>query len=86
VFRTSGVDSYQPSFRAPGYPYVQVVGLVGGLALLTQMGTIPILGAAGMIAGGVAWYVLYGRSRTDREGALGVILARRRDETPASSD
>jgi APA family basic amino acid/polyamine antiporter len=86
VFRTSGVESYQPSFRSPGYPYVQVVGLVGGLALLTQMGTLPILGAAGLIVGGVAWYLFYGRSRTDREGALGVILARRRSEEPVSSD
>ena len=86
AFRASGVESYQPSFRAPGYPYVQVVGLVGGLALLTQMGTFPILGAAGIIVGGIAWYLLYGRSRTDREGALGVILARRRDEEPVSSD
>jgi APA family basic amino acid/polyamine antiporter len=86
VFRTSDIDSYQPSFRAPGYPYVQVVGLVGGLGLLTQMGTIPILGAAGLVVGGVAWYLLYGRRRTDREGALGVVLARRRGEEPASSD
>jgi Amino acid transporters len=86
VFRESGVDSYQPSFRAPGYPFVQVVGLVGGLALLTQMGTFPILGAAGIIVGGVAWYLLYGRPRTDRTGALGAILARRRDEEPVSSD
>ena len=86
AFRASGVDSYQPSFQAPGYPYVQFVGLVAGLALLTQMGTLPILGAAGIIVGGVAWYLLYGRSRTDREGALGVILARRRDEEPVTSD
>jgi APA family basic amino acid/polyamine antiporter len=87
VFRESGVDSYQPSFQAPGYPYVQVVGLVGGLALLTQMGRFPILGAAGIIVGGVVWYLLYGRPRTDREGALGAILARRRgEEEPASSD
>ena len=86
VFRESGVDSYQPSFTSPAYPYVQVVGLVGGLALLTQMGTFPILGAAGIIVGGVGWYLLYGRSRTDRTGALGVILAQRRDEEPAASD
>jgi APA family basic amino acid/polyamine antiporter len=86
VFRVSGVDSYQPSFRAPGYPYVQVVGVVGGLALLTQMGTLPIVGAGGIIVGGVAWYLLYGRTRTDREGALGVILAQRRGDEPVTSD
>jgi APA family basic amino acid/polyamine antiporter len=86
VFRASGVESYQPSFRAPGYPYVQAVGVIGGLALLTQMGTVPIVGAAGIVVGGVAWYLLYGRSRTDREGALGVILARRRDDEPTASE
>jgi APA family basic amino acid/polyamine antiporter len=86
AFRVSGVESYQPSFRAPGYPFVQIVGVIGGLALLTQMGLFPILGAVGIIVGGVAWYLLYGRSRTDREGALGVILADRRGEEPVSSD
>ena len=86
VFRKSGVDSYQPSFRAPGYPYVQVLGVVGGLALLTQMGVFPILGAVGITVGGVAWYLLYGRPRTDREGALAVLLARRRGEEPPTSD
>ncbi|MFC5367146.1 APC family permease [Salinirubrum litoreum] len=86
VFRRSGVDSYDPSFRAPAYPYLQIAGVIGGFALLTQMGTLPILGAAGIIVGGVGWYLLYGRSRTDREGALGVILARRREEEPVSSD
>jgi APA family basic amino acid/polyamine antiporter len=86
VFRTSGVESYQPSFRAPGYPYVQIVGIVGGFGLLTQMGTVPILGAAGIIVGGVGWYLVYGRSRTDRNGAIGTIFARLRDEESVSSD
>ena len=86
AFRESSVESYQPSFTSPAYPYVQVVGLVGGLALLTQMGTLPILGAAGIIVGGVAWYLLYARSRTDRTGALGTIIAQRRDTEPVSSD
>jgi Amino acid transporters len=86
VFRTSGVDSYQPSFKSPGYPYVQFAGFFGGLALLTQMGMFPILGAAGIIVGGIGWYLIYGRTRTDREGALGVILGRQQDGEVASSD
>jgi APA family basic amino acid/polyamine antiporter len=86
VFRTSGVESYQPSFQAPGYPYVQIVGVVGGFALLTQMGTLPILGAAGIIVGGVGWYFLYGRSRTDRAGALRVLIGEDREEEAAPSD
>jgi APA family basic amino acid/polyamine antiporter len=76
AFRESGVDSYRPSFRSPAYPYLQVAGFLGALALLTQMGTVPILGAAGIVVGGVGWYLAYGRSRTDRTGALGTILDR----------
>jgi APA family basic amino acid/polyamine antiporter len=86
VFRSSGIDSYQPSFQAPGYPFVQIAGVVGGLALLTQMGTVPILGAAGIIVGGAGWYVAYGRSRTERRGALGTILARQRGDEDVTSE
>jgi APA family basic amino acid/polyamine antiporter len=78
AFRASDADLYQPTFVAPGYPYVQVVGVVGALALLTQMGLFPILGAVGIVVGGVAWYWAYGRSRTDRVGALSVAVQRRR--------
>jgi APA family basic amino acid/polyamine antiporter len=76
AFRESGADFYQPEFTAPGYPFVQVFGVFGGLALLTQMGTIPILGAIAITLGGVGWYVIYGRSRTDRVGALSALLNR----------
>jgi len=85
AFRESEVDSYDPEFTSPGYPYVQIFGFLGTLALLTQMGPLPILGAAVIVVGGVLWYVAYGRSRTDRTGALGVILDRRPGE-PAGAD
>jgi APA family basic amino acid/polyamine antiporter len=81
ALRESGVEFYQPSFTSPGYPFVQLFGVVGGLALLTQMGTLPILGAVGITVGGVAWYLLYGRSRTDRVGALNVLVQRHRGTT-----
>ena len=74
AFRESGAEFYQPEFTAPGYPAVQVVGVVGGLALLTQMGPLPIVGAAAIVVGGIGWYLVYGRSRTDRVGALAALL------------
>jgi len=80
AFRVADVPSYEPDFRAPGYPYVQVFGFVAGIALLTQMGTVPILGAVGIIAGSALVYLAYGRSRTDRTGALGTIIRARRGE------
>jgi APA family basic amino acid/polyamine antiporter len=81
AFREADLESYDPDFVTPGYPYVQVFGLFGGLTLLFQMGTLPIVGAAGVIVGSLAVYLVYGRPRTDRTGAVGVILSRWRDES-----
>jgi APA family basic amino acid/polyamine antiporter len=81
AFRESDVEFYQPDFTAPGYPVVQLVGVVGGFALLTQMGTVPILGAVGITLAGLVWYLVYGRQRTDRAGALNVLVQRRRSPT-----
>lgn len=69
AFRESDLDSYDPAFVAPGYPWVQLFGIGGGVVLLTQMGLLPMVGAVGLIVGGVAWYQVYGRDRTKREGA-----------------
>ncbi len=83
AFRLGNPTSYEPAFTAPGYPYVQVFGFLGCMALLTQMGLVPLLGASGIIIGGAIIYLLYGRSRTDRVGAASQYLQRRRgEETP----
>lgn len=80
AFRVADVPSYEPEFTAPGYPFVQVFGFVAGIALLTQMGTVPMLGAIGIIVGSALVYFAYGRSRTNRTGAIGTIRRARRGE------
>jgi APA family basic amino acid/polyamine antiporter len=74
AFREADLPSYQPEFTAPGYPYVQIFGILAGIVLLAQMGIVPIVGAIAIILGSLAVYVVYGRSRTDRTGAIGTIL------------
>jgi len=87
AFRQSSLDFYDPDFTVPGYPVVQVAGIVGGLVFLLQMGTLSILGAIGIIAGGAVWYVVYGRQRTDRVGAFSLYLRNRDTGTkPIDSD
>lgn len=76
AFREGSVEDYDPAFRSPGYPWVQVIGIVGSLLMLTQMGWVPILGAAGIVAGGIAWYQFYGRRRTEREGVAAEAVRR----------
>jgi APA family basic amino acid/polyamine antiporter len=77
AFKLGELPSYDPDFVAPGYPYVQAFGFLGCGVLLTQMGLTPILGAVALIVGGVLVYVLYGRARTDRVGAIHHYLRQR---------
>ncbi|MEZ3115294.1 amino acid permease [Halobaculum sp. MBLA0147] len=61
-----GRSDYDPSFTAPLYPWVQLFGVVASLLLLTQMGTVALIGAVVIVVGSVAWYVVYARPRIDR--------------------
>ena len=70
AFRNSGLDWYQPDFKSPFYPGVQIFGIVAAGVLLSQMGLIPILGAIGIIVFGVLWYRGFGKSRAIKDRAL----------------
>ena len=78
AFRQGDVDAYEPSFRTPLYPLPQAVGIGGGLVLLTQLGLVPLIGAAGITAGSLGWYYayVYRRGGVDREGAATDALRR----------
>lgn len=79
VFREAGVDFYNPEFRSPGYPVLQILGVVGGVILIIQMGLLSIIGAIGIVVGSVVWYLAYARSRTERTGALATYFDREPD-------
>jgi len=90
AFREADLDTYDPAFRAPGYPVVQILGTVAGFGMIARLGTLPILGATGITVLGTVIYVIYGRRRTDDTSALGTILERRREDkdvvAPADGD
>jgi len=68
AFRESDLEDYEPAFRDPLYPWTQAFGVVGGLVLLTQMGTVPLVGAVVIISAGLLWYLGYVRVQVRREG------------------
>lgn len=68
AFREGDLDDYDPAFRDPLYPWTQAFGVVGGLVLLTQMGTVPLVGAVAIISVGLVWYLGYVRVQVRREG------------------
>ena len=72
-----GEMEYDPSFESPLYPWTQVFGVLGGLLLLTQMGTIAIAGAVVITVGSAVWYFAYARPRVQREGAATDVVRRR---------
>jgi len=79
AFREADLDTYDPAFRAPGYPVVQIVGTVAGFGMIARLGMLPILGAAGITVGGAVIYFLYGRQRASSTSALDTILSRNAD-------
>ncbi|WP_327052674.1 amino acid permease [Halomicrococcus gelatinilyticus] len=91
AFREGGTE-YDPEFTSPLYPWMQVFGAVTGVLLLTQMGTIALVGALLIAFGSVLWYFVYVRPRVRREGAAADALRRQigedalTDVESASSD
>ncbi len=83
VMRESDLPSYDPGYRSPGYPWMQIGGMVAALLLIAQMGWLPVLFTSGLIAAGIAWYRGYALPRVDRHGAIYHVferLGRRRFE------
>jgi len=67
AFREGNVE-YDPEFTSPLYPWMQLFGAVTGVLLLTQMGSVALVGAAVITLGSVGWYLGYVRPRVRRDG------------------
>lgn len=83
VMRESRIESYDPGYRAPGYPLVQIAGFLIPVGLILQMGWLALGFTAGVIGVSIMWYVLYAHQRLVREGAILHVFARlgqQRDE------
>ena len=73
--RQSRLHNYQPLFKAPFYPYLQIVGIVGFGFLIYEMGLFQIGLSLAFIFIGLLWFWFYGRIRTNRDSALAHMLA-----------
>ncbi len=76
AFRERQLEWYDPDFKAPGYPWVQLFGVISGIYIILQMDFLPLVGAVGILVFGYGWYRYYGKDRVDREG-VAVDAARR---------
>jgi APA family basic amino acid/polyamine antiporter len=76
VMRESHLESYDPGFRSPLYPWMQIFGIISTLWLIFEMGWLPSLFTLGLIGLGVLWYLFYARQRVIRDGAIYHYFAR----------
>merc|ERR550539_1663511 len=61
VFRRRKPEWYNPEFLSPMYPFVQIVGIIFGIALLCLMNVEGAVAALGIIFIGAVAYMAYGR-------------------------
>ena len=76
VMRESRLDSYDPGFHSPLYPWMQIFGILAPLALIIGMGWLPSLFTLLFILIGILYYFYYGKERVGRDGAIYHIFAR----------
>ena len=76
VMRESRLDSYDPGFRSPFYPWMQIFGIITPGFLIIEMGWLPSVVTVVFVMAGILWYVYYARTRVIRDGAIYHIFAR----------
>ena len=69
VLRETNAQWYNPSFRSPLYPYVQLFGIFSGIVLLAYLGIMPLVSVFGVFVLGFIIFMIYG-SKTDRSGVI----------------
>jgi APA family basic amino acid/polyamine antiporter len=58
---------YQPEWKSPLYPIIQIFGIISGIFLIYIMGSKAIIGAAACCVLGLVIYYSYGKSRVGRK-------------------
>jgi len=76
VMRESQIPSYDPGYRSPFYPWMQIIGIVTPFFLIYEMGRLPILFSVGLIFFCSLWYFIYARKRVSRNGAIYHVFER----------
>ncbi len=69
VLRETSVQWYNPPYRSPLYPFVQIFGIISGIVLLVFLGLMPFIAILTIIILGFIIYFNFG-NKTARTGVL----------------
>lgn len=75
AFRVRKPDWYNPEFHSPLYPWIQIFGIISGVALLSQMELLPLIGGVGIVIFGAIWFYFYGRKRVVSKSIIAEAIA-----------
>lgn len=76
VMRESKIEGYDPGFKSPWYPWMQIAGFFICLFLIAEMGLLSVIFTMAIAAVSIVWYFSYSKGRVDREGAIYHVHAR----------
>jgi len=70
LLRESHAHWYRPSYKAPFYPWIQLFGIAGAVALLTTLSFFAVAGVLTAVLVGTGWYFGYVARRINRKSVL----------------
>jgi len=76
VMRESRIRSYDPGYKSPFYPWMQLIGMSFSIFLIVEMGVTSMLFSTGLAMASIWWYLFYARKRTGRAGAIFHVFER----------
>lgn len=69
ILRETSTQWYQPTYRSPFYPYIQLFGILSGIVLLIFLGLMPFIAILTIVILGFVIYFYFGK-KTARTGVL----------------
>jgi len=76
IMRESKIQNYQPTFRSPLYPWLQIAAIVAYGFLIFEMGETPLIITGVFIGICCLWYLFYVSARAKRRSAIMHIVER----------
>ncbi|MBW2451178.1 MAG: amino acid permease, partial [Deltaproteobacteria bacterium] len=76
VMRESKIPSYDPGYKSPLYPWMQIAGIIAPFYLIFEMGPLSIGFSIGLVVVSSLWYNFYARDRVARTGAIYHVFER----------
>ncbi len=76
IMRESKLSNYQPQYKVPFYPYLQILGIIIYVFLIFEIGYDALVATLFMILGSLIVYMFYGRKRSKKEAAILHLIER----------